>query len=188
VYLSSACNGKRAAQAINEWLDHDAAHRQVIEDLKEELQKSTELYTNTINTQEQEIEQLKGRLRIAAQLGIAAVGEDGPEDAESVVGRMVARIEQHATELTCWRETAKAVGAVDDHALALHLDEHAQEIGRLKTALKDFKDAFECDFVLDDGTIVDHPEARWSPLVDLYHKSKAALQSVQASRSERSEG
>jgi hypothetical protein len=55
------------------------------------------------------------------------------------------------------------------------IEQQAQEIGRLKTALKDFKDAFECDFVLEDGTIVDRPDERWSPLVNLYHKSKAAL-------------
>jgi hypothetical protein len=68
------------------------------------------------------------------------------------------------------------------------IKQQAQEIGRLRKALEDFTDTFEGDFVLDDGTIVDHPEAQWSPLVDLYHKSKAALQPAQASRPERSEG
>jgi hypothetical protein len=60
-------------------------------------------------------------------------------------------IEQQATELTCWRETAKAVGAVDDHALALHLDEQAQEIGRLKEALQTVLDAWVNGRIVKEG-------------------------------------
>ena len=47
----------------------------------------------------QEIELLQARLRATAQLGIAEIGAEGPEDAESVVGRMVARIQQLQAQL-----------------------------------------------------------------------------------------
>ena len=44
--------------------------------------------------------------------------------------------EEIDTELTSWRETAKDVGAVDPHALALHLDEQRETIERLRFVLE----------------------------------------------------
>ena len=43
--------------------------------------------------------------------------------------------EQRA-ELTSWRETAKDIGAVDPHALALHLDEQCEAIKQLRQVLE----------------------------------------------------
>jgi hypothetical protein len=82
-------------------------------------------------------------------------------------------IEQQATELTCWRETAKAVGAVDDHALALHLDEQAQEIGRLREML---------------GALIKANDNSFSGLADWNNIWDKARETLQASHPERSEG
>ncbi len=66
--------------------------------------------------------QLTARLRAAAQLGIAELGADGPEDAESVVGRLVSRIHQLKSELERYKSELSRLldilGSVDhDHAV-----------------------------------------------------------------------
>lgn len=50
-----------------------------------------------------------------------------------------------------------------------------EEIARLREALENFVDQFECDFVLDDGTIVDNPPERWRPIEQCYKLAKSAL-------------
>jgi hypothetical protein len=67
--------------------------------------------------------QLKYRLRETAQLGIAEIGADGPENAESVVGRLVSRIHQLKAELAqCQQREARLRGLLDRALTVLSLD------------------------------------------------------------------
>lgn len=50
--------------------------------------------------------------------------------------------QQQRDELTSWRTTAQSVGAVDPHALSLHLGEQRDEIARLRAALKAWQSRF----------------------------------------------
>jgi hypothetical protein len=102
--------------------DHDAAQRQVIEDLRRERDRWKAHHAKVVQSKR--------------------------EGAEKMEAHYTKVIKQHATELTCWRETAKAVGAVDDHALALHLDEQAQVI-------KDLQDKYEGAKLLRDSAQVE---------------------------------
>ena len=45
----------------------------------------------------------------------------------------------------------------------------------VRAALQSFVDDFEGDFVLEDGTVVDDPDARWGCLTRLYKEAKEAL-------------
>jgi hypothetical protein len=59
VFLSSVCHGENADQALNEWLDVDAAQRQTIKHF-EQLEVT---YHDAIHRHEQIIEQLEGRVK-----------------------------------------------------------------------------------------------------------------------------
>lgn len=87
---------------------------------------------------EAENAQLKARLRTVAQLGIAEIGADGPEDSESVVGRLVAKIAQLKAELDHFRgiltwiieqyESADHLGDIDmDEARSILSDAKLKE-------------------------------------------------------------
>lgn len=98
-----------------------------------------------LHEKEKEIERLKSRLRTTAQLGIAEIGAAGPESAESVVGRLVARIqtlkanielvhqivEHDDAELAgcCFASEEEFKGQVEAHGLT--------SLWRLKTQLAD---------------------------------------------------
>ena len=70
---------------------------------------------------------------------------------------------------------------VDEHLLRERDDLRAQ-LAAAHQAIKDFVQAFEGDFVMDDGSIVDDPQEFWTPIVDLYREFKAALAGKDPSR------
>jgi hypothetical protein len=57
-----------------------------------------------------------------------------------------------------------------------HIERLEGRVQALEGALKNFVEQFECDFVLDDGTIVDNPSVNlWSPIETCYKQAQAAL-------------
>jgi len=104
----------------------------------------------------EQVAALQERVRTATQLIIAEIGASGPEDLEEAIGRIVARLTQHTSEL----EAAKA--------------ELEQERVRLAS----------CLIAAEGGTkdIVKHGDYGWSPAYQATLNLQAKLERVRAER------